>query len=145
MAFENYVDKIERLFATSKCAWCTRRRSLLQESHGSHHLQNVHGVPAIVHSCKKAMAAIIFKMCMVYPPSFTLARKPWQPSSSKCAWCTRRRSLLQESHGSHHPTSVLSSSSLFTELGRDSGEFFLTNFELLTFPCREMIKLSIHM
>ena len=29
--------------------------------------------------------------------------------------------------------------------GRDSGEFFLfMNFELLTFPCREMIKLSIH-
>ena len=28
---------------------------------------------------------------------------------------------------------------------RDSGEFFLMNFELLTFPCREMIKLSIHM
>ena len=29
--------------------------------------------------------------------------------------------------------------------GRDSGEFVLMNFELLTFPCREMIKLSIHM
>ena len=29
--------------------------------------------------------------------------------------------------------------------GRDSGEFyFLLKFELLTFPCREMIKLSIH-
>ena len=28
--------------------------------------------------------------------------------------------------------------------GRDSGEFCLMNFELLTFPCREMIKLSIH-
>ena len=29
--------------------------------------------------------------------------------------------------------------------GRDSGEFFRSmNFELLTFPCREMIKLSIH-
>ena len=28
--------------------------------------------------------------------------------------------------------------------GRDSGEFFLMDFELLTFPCREMIKLSIH-
>ena len=28
--------------------------------------------------------------------------------------------------------------------GRDSGEFVLINFELLTFPCREMIKLSIH-
>ena len=28
--------------------------------------------------------------------------------------------------------------------GRDSGEFhFLMIFELLTFPCREMIKLSI--
>ena len=24
------------------------------------------------------------------------------------------------------------------------GEFFLMNFELLTFPCREIIKLSIH-
>ena len=24
------------------------------------------------------------------------------------------------------------------------GEFFLMNFELLTFPCREMVKLSIH-
>ena len=30
-------------------------------------------------------------------------------------------------------------------VGRDSREFlFLVNFELLTFPCREMIKLSIH-
>ena len=28
--------------------------------------------------------------------------------------------------------------------GRDSGEFFLMNFELLTFPCIEMIELSIH-
>ena len=29
--------------------------------------------------------------------------------------------------------------------GRNSGEFFfLMNFELLPFPCREMIKLSIH-
>ena len=28
--------------------------------------------------------------------------------------------------------------------GRDSGEFVLMNSELLTFPCREMIELSIH-
>ena len=28
--------------------------------------------------------------------------------------------------------------------GRDSGFFFLMNFELFTFPCRELIKLSIH-
>ena len=29
--------------------------------------------------------------------------------------------------------------------GQNSGEFlFLMNFELLTFPCREMIKLTIH-
>ena len=27
---------------------------------------------------------------------------------------------------------------------RFGGNFFLMNFELLTFPCREMIKLSIH-
>ena len=28
--------------------------------------------------------------------------------------------------------------------GRDSWEFVLMNFELLAFPCRELIELSIH-